>query len=588
MMVMDNSQGVKNMYGMGMKMLPAGIENFEEICTEGYYYVDKTALIRELLQKRGKVNLFTRPRRFGKTLNMSMLRHFFEFGQEKPAFDGTEISKDTSLCRAYMGRFPAVSVSLKSVNGADYETARAVLCAVIGSEALRFEELLSSDKLSDREKELYEQLITVDKTGQGVYAMPQPVLMGSLRTLTVLLEKHYGRKVILLIDEYDVPLAKAKEQGYYDQMLFLVRSLFEQALKTNDSLYFAVLTGCLRISKESIFTGLNNMILFSITDAECSSYFGFTDDEVKKMLDDYHLGGKYEIIREWYDGYRFGDTDVYCPWDVISYVRKLLAKPSLPPQDYWSDTSSNDAVKKLLEKASSGTRDEVERLISGEPVWKAVREELTYKELYDDVENVWGILFAAGYLTQRGEAAGNMRQLAIPNREIHNIFMTQIREWMQEKARADKKRLQAFCEAFQNADAAAVQQIFTQFLIETVSVRDTAVRKELKENFYHGFLLGLLRFREDWKTISNRESGMGYADICIEMPSEKRAVVIELKYAENGNLKAGCRAAMCQIQEKGYKNLPFLNGWNPVTACGMACHGKECMAVFETAGKEEE
>lgn len=435
------------------KKLAVGIEDFEKVRSAGFYYVDKTGLICDLLDGWGEVNLFTRPRRFGKSLNMSMLRYFFEIGCDRTLFDGLEISGETDLCEEYMGKFPVVSVSLKGVNGADYETARALMCAVIGNEAMRFQFLLEDDKLTEREKQQYEQLINVDTSGRESFAMSDSVLMGSLKTLSVLLWKHYGRKAIILIDEYDVPLAKASGQGYYDEMVLLIRNMFEQALKTNEGLHFAVLTGCLRVSKESIFTGLNNPNVFSITDPECDSYFGFTDVEVKEMLEYYGLSEKYDVIREWYDGYRFGDADVYCPWDVISYVNKLRVKPTLPPKDFWSNTSSNDIVRKLLEKASPDMRDDIERLIAGETITKEINEELTYKELYDKAENVWSVLFTTGYLTQRGESEGNLRQLAIPNREIHNIFMTQIREWVQVKVREDSSRLNAFCEAFRSADA---------------------------------------------------------------------------------------------------------------------------------------
>lgn len=567
------------MYGMGMKMLPAGIENFEEICTEGYYYVDKTALIRELLQKRGKVNLFTRPRRFGKTLNMSMLRHFFEFGQEKPAFDGTEISKDTSLCRAYMGRFPAVSVSLKSVNGADYETARAVLCAVIGSEALRFEELLSSDKLSDREKELYEQLITVDKTGQGVYAMPQPVLMGSLRTLTVLLEKHYGRKVILLIDEYDVPLAKAKEQGYYDQMLFLVRSLFEQALKTNDSLYFAVLTGCLRISKESIFTGLNNLKIHTITDSRYDEYFGFTDADVKEVLNAYNLEKYAYVLQEWYDGYCFGNVKVYCPWDVMNYCDALLEDSEAEPENYWANTSGNAMVRRFIGKADRQTRSEIERLIAGECIVKPINQELTYSELDISVDNLWSVLFTTGYLTQRGRKSGGQWQLTVPNQEIRELFVRQIQEWFKEEARADEGKLERFCQAFYRGDASTAEELLNGYLWKSISIRDTAVKKEMKENFYHGILLGLLQHENNWEIQSNAESGEGYCDILIKT-QDRIGIVMEMKYVEDGGLETGCKKALRQIEERQYDAALFRDGMEKIRKYGIAFYKKNCKVML--------
>ena len=439
--------------------LPIGIENFAEIRSAGFYYVDKTGLIRDLLNAWGKVNLFTRPRRFGKSLNMSMFKNFFEIGCDRTLFEGLSISENPSLCEEYMGKFPVISISLKGVNGTDYATARSLLCSVIGNEALRFQFLSDAAELTDREKQQYEQLINVDTTGTESFVMPDSVLMDSLKTLSTLLEKHYRKKVIILIDEYDVPLAKANEQGYYNEIILLIRNIFEKALKTNDSLCFAVLTGCLRVSKESIFTGLNNPNVFSITDPECDSYFGFTDAEVRKMLMYYGLEDKYPLIKKWYDGYRFGDTDVYCPWDVISYVNKLRVKPTLPPKDFWSNTSSNDVVRHLLEMAKPDTRDEIERLISGESIYKRINEELTYKELYDDVENVWSVLFTTGYLTQRGEADDDFLQLVIPNREIHNIFMTQIRNWMQLKVRSERPKLDAFCEAFRNSDAGTVQTL---------------------------------------------------------------------------------------------------------------------------------
>lgn len=564
------------------RMLPIGVESFEEIRTDEFYYVDKTLMIRDFIRRRGKVNLFTRPRRFGKSLNMAMLKCFFEINCDKSLFDGLVISEETELCKKYMGMFPVISISLKSVSGADYPTARALMCQAVGNEALKFYELLTSDRLTDREREMYDQLITVDKTGKGIYAMSDAVLMGSLKTLSALLEKHYGKKVIILIDEYDVPLAKANDQGYYEQMILLIRNIFEQALKTNESLRFAVLTGCLRVSKESIFTGLNNLKIFSITDKDCSSYFGFTDDEVKEILDYYKLGDMHNTVKEWYDGYRFGDTDVYCPWDVILYIDKLLVKRNLLPQDYWTNTSSNDIIKKLLERASSETRDEIEKLIAGESVIKQIKEELTYKELYDNIENVWSILFATGYLTQHGEPVGNMLKLAIPNKEIHNIFMSQIRIWMQNKAREDQTRLNLFCEAFKDADEVTVQTIFAQYLDETVSIRDTAIRKDLKENFYHGFLLGLLRFRDNWKVLSNRESGKGYADITIEIFSEKTGIIIEMKYAENGKLEACCEKAMKQIEQNGYAKRLHLDGMERIIRCGIACYVKKCKVMFQT------
>lgn len=561
--------------------LPVGIESFEKIRSAGFYYVDKTGLIRDFLSGWGEVNLFTRPRRFGKSLNMSMFKYFFEIGCDKKLFQGLDIADDKEICEEYMGQFPVISITLKGVNGADYATARSLMCSAIGNEAMRFQFLLDSSNLTAREKSQYEQLVNVDSTGTESFYMPDSVLMDSLKTLSVLLEKHYRQKVIILIDEYDVPLAKANEQGYYDEMILLIRNMFEKALKTNDSLYFAVLTGCLRVSKESIFTGLNNPNVYSITDPECDSYFGFTDSEVRAMLDYYDLSDKFDTVKEWYDGYRFGDTDVYCPWDVVSYINKLRVKRTLPPRDYWSNTSSNDVIRHFLEMASSETRDEIERLIAGESVSKFVSDELTYKDLYNNIENVWSVLFTTGYLTQHGEAGHNVWKLAIPNREIHNLFMLQIREWMQGKVLEDKARLNTFCDAVEKTDAETVQSVFSEYLRETISIRDNAVREELKENFYHGFLLGLLRSRADWKVLSNREGGEGYTDIVIEIYPKKLGIIIEMKYAGNGDLNEGCQNALSQIRDKNYADQPRIDGMTKIVCCSIACHAKECKVVFE-------
>ncbi|MDO5346363.1 MAG: AAA family ATPase [Lachnospiraceae bacterium] len=495
-----------------LKKLPVGIENFEEIRTDEYYYVDKTAMIKDFLHRRGKVNLFTRPRRFGKSLNMSMLKYFFEIGCDKTLFDNLEISKEAALCERYMGKYPVVSITLKGINGADYATARSLMCSTIGNEAMRFQFLLNGNKLTDREKEQYRQLVKVDTSGTESFIMPDSVLMGSLKTLSVLLEKYYGKKVIVLIDEYDVPLAKANEQKYYDKMILLIRNIFEQVLKTNDSLYFAVLTGCLRVSKESIFTGLNNPSIFSITDEDCDSYFGFTDDEVRKMLEYYDLDDKYHVIKEWYDGYRFGDTDVYCPWDVINYVNKLLVKRTLPPQDYWSNTSSNDVVRRFIEKVGDGlTKGEIEMLVAGETVTKEIHEDLTYNRLYDSIDNIWSVLFTTGYLTHRGTLGDRKYQLTIPNMEIRNIFKSQIMTMFKRNVEKDGDTLRAFCEALKTGNAAEVEKLFTDYLEKTISIRDTFVRKPTKENFYHGILLGILGFKNGWFIKSNRESGVSHS-----------------------------------------------------------------------------
>lgn len=566
-----------------MKRLPVGIENFKEIRTDGYYYVDKTAMIRDLLLVRGKVNLFTRPRRFGKSLNMSMLKYFFEIGCDGALFDGLEISQERALCDEYMGKFPVISVSLKSVNGIEYATARALLCSMIGQEALKFYFLLDSDQLTDLEKMMYRKLVKVDLNEPDNFDMSDDVLMGSLKTLSGLLEKHYGRKVIILIDEYDVPLAKANEQSYYEQMVILLRNMFEQALKTNDSLHFAVLTGCLRVAKESIFTGLNNLKVFSISTVRCDEYFGFTDEEVKEMLEYYDLGDRYAAVKDWYDGYRFGNVDVYCPWDVISYCDEAIDDPALQAKDYWSNTSNNDVVKHFIEKVDNGvTRGEMERLIAGETVAKEIHEELTYSNLYDSMDNIWSVLYTAGYLTQREKPDGNRYQLTIPNMEIRKIFKDQIMAMFRADVAKDGETLGAFCEALQSGNTAEVERLFTEYLGRTVSIRDTFVRKPTKENFYHGVLLGILGFKDGWYVKSNRESGNGYCDIIVEIEKEEIGIIIEVKYAENASYTAVCRDALKQIEENGYARGLKEEGYHTIYKYGIACYRKKCRAVMET------
>ena len=564
------------------KRLPVGIDKFEKIREEGFYYIDKTGFICDLLHKWGEVNLFTRPRRFGKSLNMSMLQYFLEFGCKKELFDGLEIAKDAELCEKHMGQYPVISISLKDVNGSDYRMARSLLCSVIGSEAMRFQFLLEDERLSEKEKWLYEQLTHVGAPGEASFVMDDSVLTGSLRTLSELLEKYYGRKVILLIDEYDVPLAKANEQNYYDEMVLLIRSLFGQALKTNGSLHFAVLTGCLRVSKESIFTGLNNTKVFSITDEACDSYFGFTDEEVKDMLAYYELTDKYEIMKEWYDGYRFGEADVYCPWDVVSYVDKLLTRRSLPPQDYWSNTSGNDIVRHFIEKLGDGlTRGELEALVAGESVSKEIYEDLTYNQLYDSIDHIWSVLFATGYLTRRGTGHGNSIELAIPNREIRNLFTRQIMTLFKEDVEKDGGTLRAFCSALEAGDAPEVERLFTAYLNRTVSIRDTFVRKPTKENFYHGILLGILGFKNGWYVKSNQEAGSGYSDILIRDEDQDIGIIIEIKYAERERLEAACREALGQIEAQDYASELREDGYSPILKYGIACWKKRCRAMVE-------
>ncbi len=564
------------------RKLPVGIEKFEEIRREGFYYVDKTTMIRDLLRKWGKVNLFTRPRRFGKSLNMSMLKAFFEIGCDKTLFDGLAISGEQDLCEKYMGKFPVISVNLKGVNGADYETARALLCSVIGNEAARFRFLLETDRISELEKELYRQLLVTDPNRQGMYAMPDAVLMGSLKTLSMLLKEYYKTEVIILIDEYDVPLAKASERGYYESMALLIRNLFEQALKTNDSLYFAVMTGCLRVAKESIFTGLNNLKLLSVTNVRFDEYFGFTDEEVRELLRYYGREDRYEAMREWYDGYRFGNVEVYCPWDVISYCDDLTDDPEAEPRDYWSNTSSNDVIRHFIEKVDHGlTRSEIEALVSGEILTKEIHEDLTYNRLYDSVDHIWSVLFATGYLTQRGKAEGKRYRLAIPNREIRNIFTEQIMTMFKEAVAKDGESLDAFCAALQKGDAREAERLFTAYLGKTISIRDTSVRKASKENFYHGILLGILGFKSGWYVRSNEESGEGWSDILVRLENEDTGMIIEIKYAEEGRYAAACEQALRQIEEKDYTAKLKEEGCSLILKYAVACFRKKCRIVCE-------
>ncbi len=560
--------------------LPMGIESFKEIRRQKFYYVDKTALIRELLENWGKVMLFTRPRRFGKTLNMSMLKCFFEIGCDKALFDGLEISQETQLCEEYQGKFPVISITLKGATGRTFDEAKNMLRRLIGKEAQRFQFLMESDKLTELEHQQYKALIYMNE--KGIFDMEDEVLKDSLLTLSQLLKKHYQQDVIILIDEYDVPLDKAYQSGYYDDMVDLIRSLFGNALKTNDSLYFAVLTGCLRISRESIFTGLNNFNVYTVKNVQYHEAFGFTDAEVRQMLEYYGFMEKYDVIKEWYDGYRFGTLDIYCPWDVVSYCHALKMQPTVSPQNYWVNTSSNDIIRRFVSKANTTTRDELELLIDGGSVKKMIRQELTYRDLDSSIDNLWSILFTTGYLTQRGTESGDLTELVIPNREIRWIFVQQIREWFRKESVKDTEKLERFCRAFQENDTAAIEKGFNDYLWNTISIRDTSVRKEMKENFYHGILLGLLAYMDGWLVKSNAESGEGYSDISIEIRQHEIGIVIELKYAEDGAFEAGCQEALRQIHEKEYESALIKNGLHTIYRYGIACYKKRCKVVSES------
>lgn len=556
--------------------LPVGIENFEKIRRDGFYYVDKTGLIEQLLNNWGEVNLFTRPRRFGKTLNMSMLKCFFEIGTDQSLFEGLYISKNKALCDAYMGKYPVISISLKGVNADSYENARSLLKRIVMEEAKMHRIIMSGNRLDDIDKAEYMSLVTGD--------MGEDTLVYSMKTLTALLEKYYEKKVIVLIDEYDVPLAKANENGYYDQMVLLVRNLFENVLKTNSSLKFAVLTGCLRVAKESIFTGLNNFKTNSILDEEYDETFGFVDDEVKEMLHYYGQDTHYETVKEWYDGYRFGNADVYCPWDVINYCDAHRRNLMLPPENYWTNTSGNDVLKHFIESAGAAkglAKTDLERLVNGEIVEKDIREDLTYNELYASMDNLWSTLFMAGYLTHKGRVDTKRFRLAVPNREIRNIITEQVLALFKQNVEKDGQLLNDFCTALSDGHTDEVERLFLEYMKKTISVRDTFARKELKENFYHGLLLGILGFKAGWSVMSNRESGNGFSDIMIMIDDAEIGIVIEVKYAESHDLEAVCKDALKQMIDKRYAEYFEQQGIKKILKYGIACRVKECKVMLE-------
>ena len=549
--------------------LPIGIEDFREIRTEGFYYVDKTGLIRDLLENWGEVSLFTRPRRFGKSLNMSMLKSFFDIGGNQEIFKGLAIAEEAELCRHYMGQYPVISLSLKGINSSTYGGAFEMAVQTVRAEARRFQFLLESGRLTKYDKELYLELLKND--------MGEAVFCNSLKSLSELLDKHYGQKVILLIDEYDVPLAKAFDQGYYDEMITLIRNFLGQALKTNPSLKLAVLTGCMRISKESIFTGLNNLSVFTVSDAEYDEYFGFTDQDVTEMLKYYGLSDKYNEMREWYDGYQFGNQNVYCPWDVLNHCRKLCADRNAKPQNYWSNTSGNDVVRRFIRQAdTTHIKREIEQLVAGEIVAKEIHPELTYRDMYRSVDNFFNVLFTTGYLTRRGESDGKTVNLAIPNREIREIYTEQIMAYFKEGVKENRETLKSFCQALESGNAEAVEGYFQEYLKKTISIRDTFVRKHLKENFYHGILIGILGYLDGWFISSNREAGDGYSDIVLESADGEAGIIIEVKYAHDGDLEKGCKEAIEQIAKSKYDEELYEEGMETILKYGIACYKKRC------------
>ena len=560
------------------KKLPIGIDGFEKIRSNDFYYIDKTMFIKELLQNWGEVNVFTRPRRFGKSLNISMLKSFFEIGNDPTLFKGLKIAEERELCEKYMGKFPVISISLKSVDGLNFQTALAALKTVIGNEAKGFRFLLESPFLDEKDRISYERLINVDSQSEASYAMSNATLIDSLNTLSRLLKQHYGQNVILLIDEYDVPLDKAFQSGYYDEMVNLIRNLLGNALKTNDSLYFAVLTGCLRISKESIFTGLNNLKIHTISDVRYDEYFGFTDADVDEILRFYGLTSYKNVIQEWYDGYRFGKVDVYCPWDVINYCDFLLADPEAEPENYWANTSGNDLVRRLLGRSDQTTRNEIEQLIGGGTITKTLRQELTCRDVGDSIDNVWSVLYSTGYLTCKERLNGKQVKLALPNREVRELFIDLVKEWFQETTLADSARIHRFCAAFPAEDVSTIQDMLHDYLWDSISVRDTAVRMNRKENFYHGMVLGLLQSQGRWRVQSNDETGTGYSDISIST-RERTGIVIEIKYANDGNLDGACAEALKQIEDRNYEEGLRRRGMKKIIKYGMAFYKKECMVV---------
>lgn len=563
---------------MGRKIkLPVGIEDFKEIRQEEFYYIDKTKLLEQLLEKWGKVKLFTRPRRFGKTLNMSMLRYFFEIGTDESLFDGLYIKNNKKICEEYMGKFPVIFISLKNVEGLDFETALYRFVEIIGREAERFYFLLHSEKLTVNEKERYKTLIRLDN---GRYSMDVNILASALRLLSELLYKHYGKKTIIIIDEYDVPLDKAFQNGYYREMVSLIRAMFGDALKTNDFLQFAVLTGCLRVSKESIFTGLNNFKVLSIADTRFDEQFGFTDEEVQTLLESYGLLEHISETKEWYDGYHFGDADVYCPWDIINHVDRLCGEPDAKPQSYWINTSGNGLVKRFIGKANKTTRDEIERLVSGETIEKQVSLELTYDEIDTTIDNLWSVLFTTGYLTQTGMTESGAYKLVIPNKEVREVYKLQIQEWFKRTVMSNTEQLKNFWKAFDGGDTKAVENYLNRTLSNSISVFDTKARDEEKESSYHTILVGLLVGNADWLVKSNVEAGDGFADIIVETEDFDAGIIIELKYSKTfSGMDKACEKAITQIKEKRYDEYLKNDDRHDIMIYGIAFCKKKCKVI---------
>ena len=561
--------------------LPVGIDGFEKIRRNGFYYIDKTELIEQLFLNWGEVNMFTRPRRFGKTLNMSMLKCFFEIGTDSSLFDGLYISEKQTLCEQHLGKYPVIFLSLKGVEGLNFSEAKRRCIQLIRREAERFYYLKDSERLLDLDKKKYHQLLDMKDQPEDV-----DIVISSIKTLSDLLYKHYGKKTVILIDEYDVPLDKAFQHGYYKEMIYFTRGLLGEALKTNDSLNFAVLTGCLRVSKESIFTGLNNFKILSITDTRFDEQFGFTDTEVRKLLSDYHLEDRFAEVKEWYDGYRFGKADVYCPWDVVNFVDRVKDDPEARPEAYWINTSGNDLVKRFIDKANKTTKNEIERLINGEAIEKELRLDLTYEEIDQSIENLWSVLFTTGYLTQTGRTEKGAYRLIIPNREVREVFRLQINEWFKKSIFTNTERLTAFWKAFEGGDTEGIEQYLNRVLSNSISVFDTKARKEEKESSYHNLLVGILTGNADWLVKSNVEAGDGFADIIVETDNPDAGIVAELKYTKNfDEMRIACRKAMNQIRDRRYQEYLLNDDRRDIRLYGIAFCKKRCCVISEKLEK---
>ncbi|MCD7888696.1 MAG: ATP-binding protein [Oscillospiraceae bacterium] len=539
-----------------------------------FYYVDKTGMIKELLSNWGEVNHFTRPHGFGSTVNLSMLQYFFELDTDKSLFDGLAISNETELCNRYMGQYPVVAINLDMIDCLNYEDARREIACVISREVRRFSFLLDSPNLSESDKSILSTLM--DRN------MSDIIIISSILFLTRILERHFKKKVIVLIDGYDVPLEKANRYGYYHKMEMLIHGMFHQGIKTNSSLEFAVLVGCLRVARPSIISGFNNAKMYTLLNAECDEQFGFTDEEVKEMLAYYDLSEYYDLTKEWYDGYKIGRANMYNPWDVINWCDQLRSDINRAPKCYWANSSSNEELKRFIGRMSDGvTKTQIERLISGDTVQKKIEEQLTYDTMYDNIENMWSLLYATGYLTQSETLMGNVVRLAIPNTEVRTIFRDSVLSMFEKEVAQDGAMVTDFCDALKTGNAEEVERLFNDFMEKTISIRDTAVKKSFKESFYHGLLIGILSYKDGWSVDSNGESGNGYYDIAAEIEKEEIGIIIEVKYAENAQFESECQNAIKQINDNDYTAELKSDGMRTLWKYAIACYKKECRVVVE-------